>query len=149
MFKTFMSLITVALTMAQAQEADHSPKGYWLNEEQTAIIEVAACGDQICGKIVTLKVPNDPETDKPKLDKLNPDDNLKARPILNMQMMMGFRKSGANEYEGGEIYSPKEGKTYSAKFTMTDANTMNLRGYVGVPLFGKTQTWTRKSGAGF
>ena len=48
-------------------------------------------------------------------------------------------------WEDGEIYNPKDGKTYSCKMELSkDKNTLEVRGYVGISLFGKTNTWTRQ-----
>ena len=140
-------LFTVlALNTATANQQEHSPKGFWLNGDKKGVIEVYSCGDKMCGKLVSLKEPIDPDTRKPKLDKHNPDPALQTRPLQGLEIMKGFKKVDNNSYEDGEIYDPKEGKTYSAEFTMKDANTMDLRGYIGISLFGRTQTWTRQSG---
>ena len=46
-------------------------------------------------------------------------------------------------WSGGRIYNPEDGKTYKCKLTLKDDNTLTVRGYVGLTIFGKTQYWTR------
>ncbi len=60
-----------------------------------------------------------------------------------MTLLYDFKASGANEWEDGHIYSADEGATYSAKMALLDANTLKVRGFVGISLFGKSQVWTR------
>ena len=50
----------------------------------------------------------------------------------------------ANEWGNGYIIDPKNGEIYHCKMTIDpDGNTLQVRGYIGIPLFGRTQTWTR------
>ncbi|HEY0110845.1 MAG TPA: DUF2147 domain-containing protein, partial [Fibrella sp.] len=79
----------------------------------------------------------------PKLDSKNPEANLKSRPLLNLNIMTGFSYDGSNVWDDGKIYNPEDGKTYSCKMTLKNPNTLDVRGYVGISLIGKTQTWTR------
>ena len=46
-------------------------------------------------------------------------------------------------WSGGTIYDPEEGKTYKCVMKLADENTLNVRGYIGVPAFGRTVTWLR------
>lgn len=115
-----------------------TPIGYWRTEDSKAKVQVYECGEKkVCGKIITLKEPNDPKTGKPKVD---PD----GKPMMGMEIMKNFSNDEAAHWEGGEIYDPKEGKTYSAEFTIEESGkVMKLRGYVLITLLGRTQTWHR------
>ena len=62
--------------------------------------------------------------------------------ILNL--FSGFEYAGDGRWKGGTIYDPNSGKTYRCVVTLVDANTLEVRGYVGVPLLGRTETWTRR-----
>ena len=123
--------------------------GTWLNQKQDAKIDVFKCGNDYCGKIVWLKNPIYPPGSKfgtpgtPKLDHKNPDASLKKRPLMGLQIMRGFQFSDDNLWKNGTIYDPDSGKTYSSKATLVTRDNLDLRGFVGVSLFGRTEKWTR------
>ena len=73
----------------------------------------------------------------------NPDDKLRGRRLLGVTVLKGLQYAGDNEWEDGTIYSPDNGKTYSARATLTDENTLEARGYLGISLLGRSQTWQR------
>lgn len=120
-----------------------SPLGVWTNAEKKATFEIYKCGDKLCGKIVSLTVPNDPATGKPKTDSQNPDPKLRSRPRLGMVFMQGFEYDDDNKWDDGKIYDPESGKTYSCYMKMLNANSMEVKGYIGFSMIGKSQTWTR------
>ncbi len=137
-----LTLLLAALTnLAAAQTL--SPLGVWTNSEKKATFEIYKCGDKLCGKIVSLTVPNDPATGKPKTDTVNPDPKLRSRPRLGMVFMQGFKYDSDNKWDDGKIYDPESGKTYSCYMKMDSANKMEVKGYIGFSLIGKSQTWTR------
>ncbi|GGG51548.1 DUF2147 domain-containing protein [Hymenobacter sp. 5516J-16] len=120
-----------------------SPLGVWTNAEKKATFEIYKCGDKLCGKIVSLTVPNDPKTGKPKTDTMNPEPKLRNRPRLGMVFMQGFEYDDDNKWDDGKIYDPESGKTYSCYMKMLNANSMEVKGYIGFSMIGKSQTWTR------
>jgi uncharacterized protein (DUF2147 family) len=136
-------LLVVAVTgasFAQDNSAD-ALLGQWLTSGGTSKIEIYKCGEEYCGRIAWLK---EPEKDgKPKVDENNPDVKLRVREILGLTILREFHFDGDNVWKGGKIYDPKSGNDYSAKMTLVDEHTLELRGYVLMPLFGRTETWTR------
>ncbi|RSK24050.1 DUF2147 domain-containing protein [Hymenobacter metallilatus] len=136
-----LSLFLGLVGAASAQSL--SPLGVWTNSEKKATFEIYKCGNKLCGKIVTLTVPNDPKTGKPKTDSMNPDPKLRSRPRLGLVFMQGFEYDSDNKWDDGKIYDPESGKTYSCYMKMENANTMEVKGYIGFSLIGKSQTWTR------
>jgi uncharacterized protein (DUF2147 family) len=60
-------------------------------------------------------------------------------------MLTAFKFDGDDEWIGGDIYAPESGKTYSSYMYLKDINTLKVRGYVGISLFGRTETWTRSN----
>ncbi|WP_163411297.1 DUF2147 domain-containing protein [Flavobacterium ajazii] len=66
----------------------------------------------------------------------------KNKPILGMVIMNGLKKDG-DEYNGGTILDPTNGKKYKCYITLESADKLKLRGYVGISLVGRTQYWTR------
>lgn len=112
----------------------------WYNEEKTAKIQVYKAKDgKFYGKIVWLKEPL--RDGKPKLDEKNPDEKKRSQPVLGLLILKGFEKDGDTGYEDGTIYDPKNGKTYSCKIKFK-GNTLDVRGYVGISLIGRTTVWT-------
>jgi len=122
-------------------QADPLEQCLWYNEEKTAKISITKDPDgKFIGKIVWLKEPN--KDGKPKTDINNSDKSKQNTPILGLTILSGFKKNGEYGYEDGIIYDPKNGKTYSCKITR-EGNKLNVRGYVGFSLFGRTTVWTK------
>jgi uncharacterized protein (DUF2147 family) len=132
----------MVLASAFGARADElSPFGRWLTEDRQGVVETYRCGRELCGKVVWEAVPSG-KTGRSNVDDMNPDPSRRGQPICNLQVMSGFKAKSPLEWVGGSIYEPQTGKTYSAEITVADGPTMKLRGYVGIPLFGKTQVWT-------
>jgi uncharacterized protein (DUF2147 family) len=138
----------VAITSASAATANDI-LGTWFNEDKDAKIEIFQCGNDYCGKLVWLKEPTYPAGSKegtagtPKLDTKNPDAAKRKTPLMGLQIVEGLQYSGDNLWKNGKIYDPDSGKTYSSKATLTSHDQLDLRGFVGVSMFGRTEKWTR------
>ncbi len=141
---TFLLLLAFC-AHAVAQQKDDII-GNWKNGEGTGVINIyKTTSGHYAGKIVWLKEPIDPETGKPKLDKRNPDESKRNNPTLGLMNMSGFSFNEEDKiWENGNIYDPKTGKEYSCKIELKDKNTIEVRGYIGISLFGRTDTWTRQ-----
>jgi len=123
-----------------AQKAD-AILGSWANPSGEDHILIYKRGNKYYGKLDWIKFPND-ETGKPKTDKNNPDEKLRSRPEWGLELLKDFVYDEDNVYNDGTIYDPKNGKTYSCKMTL-DGNTLKIRGYIGISLFGRSEIWTR------
>ncbi len=133
----------LALLLASAQPAGAgSPTGTWLTEPGTSRIKIADCGGALCGTIVWMKEPIDPETQKPRLDKLNADADKRGRPLIGVGIVLGMKPSGADIWTG-EVYNAEDGKTYSGSITMLPAGTLRLEGCALGGLVCRSQVWTR------
>ena len=122
--------------------------GIWKTEMDESKVEVYQCGAKICGKIIWLKNPNyadsrDGTVGTPFIDRKNPDPALRSRPVLGLQIMAGFTELGAGDWGNGICYDPKSGNTYRGKIHQAAPDRLELRGYIGIPLFGRTSVWTR------
>jgi uncharacterized protein (DUF2147 family) len=126
--------------------------GNWQPSDERSVIEIykgkADKGEdpnKYYGRIVWLKEPNDPETGKPKLDKNNPDESKRANPLKGLVNLKDLEYIGDREWENGTIYDPKNGSEYSFELIIPKGNDNLLegRGYIGVSLFGRTDTWKR------
>jgi uncharacterized protein (DUF2147 family) len=118
--------------------------GVWKTGEGNAMVRIYKNGEKYQGKVVWLKEPNDPETGKPKQDKNHPDEANRTRPILGMINIWGFSYKEKNLWDDGNIYDPKNGSTYSCTIKMINPNTLEVRGYIGVSIIGRTDNWTRQ-----
>ena len=132
--------VAAALLLAAGAVRAQSPIGIW--ETGESHVEIYECGDLLCGRIIALDEPLDADG-KEKTDGNNPDPGLRSRPIIGMDLIAGFSRKSDREWEGGTIYDPRDGKTYKCKMNVQDDGTLEVRGYVGLPLFGKTVVWTR------
>lgn len=118
------------------------PTGVWLVQAGTSRIRVADCGGALCGTIIWLKEPNDPDTGKPKTDKNNSDASKRSRPLLGVQIVLGMKPAGADKWTG-QVYNAEDGKTYSGNLTFPGGNSLQLQGCALGGLVCKGQTWTK------
>ena len=142
-----MCLISLAWPgVARAQTETQPPPtitGTWLVEDADAHVEISECGDSLCGPIVWLREPVD-DNGNLKLDIHNPDESLRQRRVMGLEVFRVSRKPGDKKTMWrGTIYDPKIGKTYRCKAHLLSDNELKIRGFIGVPLFGRTTYWTR------
>jgi uncharacterized protein (DUF2147 family) len=115
--------------------------GTWLTGDKEGQVRIVNCGGALCGNLVWLKEPNDPATGRPKTDKHNADASKQSRPLLGVPVVLAMKPSGPGQWSG-EVYNAEDGKTYSGSFTLTGADTADLKGCV-LSILCKSQTWTR------
>lgn len=150
---TVAALAALFALPAQAQTGA-DVYGRWLTELTNAQTELYRCTDPargpICGKVVWLRNATHPDqTPAASVEEVsdvkNPDPALRSRRILGLEFLYGFKPAEGEPgtYEGGKIYNAEDGDTYSARIKLENPDTLVLRGYVLVPMLGKSQTWTR------
>ena len=72
-------------------------------------------------------------------------DERKDKPILGLTIMRGLKKNAQGQYDDGEILDPENGKIYRCRVTLKEGGKkLEMRGYIGTPLLGRTQTWLRE-----
>jgi uncharacterized protein (DUF2147 family) len=139
---TVMTVWSGYSVMAQTHKADDI-LGTWLNQEATGKVTLYKENGKYFGKLVWLREPNDKTTGKPRTDKENPEEKLKSAPLIGMINMKNFSFDGKEEWSGGTIYDPKNGKTYKCYIQFEGANKLKIRGYMGVSLLGRNTYWTK------
>ncbi|RZJ80072.1 MAG: DUF2147 domain-containing protein [Flavobacterium sp.] len=138
--KLVILLLLTASTQFVFAQAKDDILGKWLNSSGEGQLEIFKKGDKYFGKLVWIKEPN--ENGKPKVDVKNPNASLRAKPILGLEIVKDFVYED-KEYVDGKVYDPKTGKTYSGKMTLEGANKLNMRGFIGISLIGRTEAWKR------
>lgn len=134
------TLFLAVLPFAHAQSSGNSKgvRGDW-RTPGGAVIRVDSCGSDLCATLVQLE-PNSPT----RFDSQNPDAAKHTRKLCGLQIGYGFHLADPDHAEDGHLYDPKSGKTYKGSMA-SDGNTLDLRGYVGIKAFGRTERWSRLS----
>lgn len=113
------------------------PVGRWLTATNGGVVEIDRCGPSaLCGRIVGITVgrPTDP-----------PPTDVHGRPQCGLTIITGAVPSGPSEWTG-RIVNPKDGKVYSAQLSFDPYGHLQLRGYLGLPIFGRSVVWLPFSG---
>ena len=121
-----------ALPARAAPFNDAAPVGRWLTEGRDAVIAIEACGDALCGRIVGIPLdgPQDPI----------PTDH-QGRSQCGLGIIQGA-VPGEDGTWSARIVDPRDGSVYRARMRLDAEHRLHLRGYVGIPLLGRTQVWT-------
>ncbi|MCC2958077.1 DUF2147 domain-containing protein [Massilia sp. IC2-477] len=139
-------LIAMMFAMPAAWAQNASPAGVWKTiDDETgkpkSLVRITEENGVLTGKIDKLFRPAD-QDQNPKCTAC--EGARKDQPIVGMTILWGLKKDG-NEYTGGEILDPSKGKTYKSKLSLKDnGSKLDVRGYIGAPMFGRTQTWVRE-----
>ncbi len=141
-FFAVAALIFSTTAFAQNEEGDRLI-GVWEPSHGKAKVKIEKIGTKYYGKIVWLKEPIDPETNQPKVDKNNPDEKMRSTPLRGYRILKDFEYTDKDTWTEGTIYDPENGSTYSCTIKMTDDNTLDIRGYIGVSALGRTDVWKR------
>jgi len=139
-----IAMLLVLLLAACPWAALAGIQGRWLVEDEGAHVEIARCGDALCGTLVWLAEPFD-EKGEPLRDPLNRDPALREREVQGMQILTGIplQPDRKGVWSGGRIYDPQRGKSYRCTLRMDGENTIKMRGFLGISLLGKTTRWSR------
>ena len=138
--RTLLCLLASTITsIAFAQ----SPAGLWKTVDdatgkEKAMIRITEAGGVFTGKIEKLL---DPAKQDSKCDECT--DSRKGQPVVGLTIIRNIKK-GESHWEGGDILDAANGKVYRARLTLSEDNKkLDVKGYIGTPLFGRTQTWAR------
>ncbi|CAN2533712.1 hypothetical+protein [Methylocapsa aurea] len=139
------ALAVVAASVSSTAWADNaSPVGLWRNIDDTtgkprALIRISESNGALRGRVEKVFLaPNE----SPTCTKC--EGALKNAPVIGLVILSGLEKDGA-EYTGGQILDPDNGKIYSSMIRLTDGGKkLEVRGYIGVSLLGRSQIWQRQ-----
>ena len=139
----FLPIALCFFSVVSAQTKSDALLGIWLTGSGNGKVEIYKSDNTFRGKIVWLKEPIDPKTGKAKTDVNNPTEEKRSRPLMGLINLWGFSFDSDGSWEGGYIYDPKNGKQYKCVITMEEKDKLNVRGYIGISLIGRTDVWTR------
>jgi len=123
-----------------------SPVGNWRSiddetKQERSIVSITEENGELKG--VVQRIFDQPGDDPAQLCEQCKDER-KGKPIIGMTILWGLRKDG-DAWTGGEILDPKNGKIYRCTITLSeDGKSLNIRGFIGISLIGRTQTWLRQ-----
>lgn len=151
--RTVVFLVVLSVVAGTVVAGGEDPLlGVWATdpdaENGQAHVEIVRTGDGYEGRIVWLELPRYPEDDdrgmggQLRVDRENPDPDLRSRPIQGLVLLEGFVRSGKTAWKDGTIYDPNNGKTYRCKMELK-GTTLKVRGFIGFSLLGRTAKWTR------
>jgi uncharacterized protein (DUF2147 family) len=137
--------LVLASTFAAAQAT--SAAGLWKTVDdktgkEKSLVRIVEAGGVYTGTVEKFL---DPDTAKDAVCKDCTDDR-KDKPILGLTIIRNMKQSADDKavFEGGDILDPNNGKVYKSKMKLVDNGAkLDVRGYIGVPLLGRTQSWTR------
>ena len=130
---------------AAAQAA--SPAGLWKTvddktKKEKSLVRIVETNGVYTGKVEKVI---DPDAPKDAICK-DCTDERKDQPVVGMTIIRNMKQSAGDTavWDGGDILDPNNGKVYSAKLTLVDGGRkLDVRGYIGMPMLGRTQTWQR------
>ena len=141
---SFLFLLTMVVSSLVFSNDKLSPVGFWKSiDDKTgkakSVIQIKQTDGSLRGKILKL-LDRDGKDPNPRCKKCT-DKLRKNQPVIGMEILRDLKKDG-NEWSGGKILDPKNGKEYKCYIeVLDDGNKLKVRGYIGFSLFGRTQYW--------
>lgn len=135
--KQIISIFLIAISFsALGQPKPDAIVGEWLTAAKDGKVQIYKSGNKFFGKISWGNRPNGKDTN-------NPDPKLRDQNLIGLVILKDFSFNGKDKWEDGTIYDPNNGKTYSCVIRIKDEKTLEVRGYIGISLLGRTEVWTR------
>lgn len=132
----FVFSVLLFSTSTSAQVKAEAIVGEWLTAAKDGKVEIYKTDDKFFGKITWGNKKGSKDTN-------NPDPKLRDQNLIGMVLLKNFVFNGKEKWEDGTIYDPNNGKTYSCVIRLKDSKTLEVRGYIGISLLGRTEVWTR------
>jgi uncharacterized protein (DUF2147 family) len=145
--KQFAAAFVLAGAAVSAFAQATSPAGLWKTiddntKKEKSLVRIVENGGVFSGRVEKIV---DPDSPKDAVCKDCPDDR-KDKPVLGLTIIRDVKANASDKavFDGGDILDPNNGKVYRVKLTLIDGGSkLDVRGYIGTPLLGRTQTWVR------
>ena len=134
-FAIIISLFFFTFTSAQKKK---DIIGFYMSNDGTSIFKFYKSGDKYVGKLVWMKHPE-------RLDTMNPDVTKRNKKLLGSILAYGLIFDGKNDWTEGFVYEATKGKTFQCQITRDEKNNITMRGYIGIPAFGKSEYFVKVS----
>ncbi|MBC7922013.1 MAG: DUF2147 domain-containing protein [Ferruginibacter sp.] len=135
-FILLLTMVAGSATTTLAQNKSDAILGEWLSAKKDTRVLIYRQENRYYGKITW-------GTGASTKDEKNPNPAFRDRDVVGLAILRDFAYDGDDTWEGGSIYDPREGKVYACKMTLKNANSLHIRGFVGVSLFGRSEVWSR------
>lgn len=135
MKKIFLILFLTGSISLFSQNAN-AIMGTYMTDKNEGMVEISKKGAKYFGTLTWTKTPG-------KLDSNNPDKKQQTDKLAGKEILKDFDFDGKDLWHNGSIYDPKNGKTYSCKITRDEKGNLNVRGFIGVSLLGRTAFWVK------
>lgn len=144
-FAAALSLPAEAQTPAQGAPAVAVPPsvfGVWIDHTGQGAVEIAPCGDRVCGHVVWIEKPVDARG-VPMTDRRNPDPAKRGKPMCGVQILGDLTRGANGRYEKGWVYNPEDGTRYDVDMRLAGRDVLEVHGFLGIRLLGETFAWKR------
>lgn len=140
---TLTFTLGLAALLASAGVAAQTPVGLWktiddATGKEKSYVRISESNGVVTGRVEKIL---DPSKADQKCDECS--DDRKGKPVAGMTIIRNVKKDG-DHWSGGDILDPNNGKVYSVRLTPSaDNRKLDVKGYIGAPILGRTQTWQR------
>jgi uncharacterized protein (DUF2147 family) len=134
--KKILALIVLLFSMSVFAQTGDALIGTYMTDKNEGMVEITKKGTKYYGILTWTKTPG-------KLDANNPDKKQQTDKLAGKEILKDFDFDGKDLWHNGTIYDPKNGKTYSCKITRDEKGNLNVRGFIGVSLLGRTAFWVK------
>jgi uncharacterized protein (DUF2147 family) len=141
-YAAWLMSIASLVGAALAAPAGGQITGLWLTDQRDGVVEIRPCGGgHLCGYIQSVL--NNYGKGESVRDILNENPALRSRPICGLPILGKLQQTAPGTWGNGWVYDPKRGKSFDVEVTLTQPNTLSVRGYKGIRALGQTVVWTR------
>lgn len=134
--KKIITIILLSFSFSFFAQSGDALIGTYMTDKNEGMVEITKKGTKYYGTLTWTKTPG-------KLDSNNPDPKQQTDKLAGKEILKDFDFDGKDLWHNGTIYDPKNGKTYSCKITRDDKGNLNVRGFVGVSMLGRTTFWVK------
>ncbi|MFN8117330.1 MAG: DUF2147 domain-containing protein [Bacteroidia bacterium] len=134
--RNIITIVLLSFSISFFAQSGDALIGTYMTDKNEGMVEITKKGAKYYGTLTWTKTPG-------KLDSNNPDPKQQTDKLAGKEILKDFDFDGKDLWHNGTIYDPKNGKTYSCKITRDEKGNLNVRGYIGVSMLGRTTFWVK------